>query len=209
VKVAILGSGNVGSALGAGWLRAGHQVTFGVRDEGSNARQVARELGAAAAPLARAVEAADAVVLAVPWPAVAETLAAAGNLHNKVLLDCTNPLLPDLAGLELGLTDSGAERVAAWSKGARVVKIFNTTGANNMLEPRIGASAITMLYAGNDAEAKQVAAHLARDLGFAPLDAGPLTAARMLEPLALLWIALAYKQGLGTDFAFNVVRRSE
>jgi predicted dinucleotide-binding enzyme len=76
-----------------------------------------------------------------------------------------------------------------------------------MLAPRIGERAITMLYAGNDADAKQVAAHLARDLGFEPLDAGPLTAARMLEPLALLWISLAYKQGLGTDFAFTVVRR--
>jgi predicted dinucleotide-binding enzyme len=206
VKVAILGSGNVGSALGAGWLRAGHTVTFGVR-EGGNARQVARELGAAAIPLAQAVAAAEVVVLAVPWPAVAETLAAAGDLHNKVLLDCTNPLLPDLVGLELGLTDSGGERIASWSQGARVVKIFNTTGAGNMLAPRFGERGITMLYAGNDAQAKQVAAHLARDLGFEPLDAGPLSAARLLEPLALLWIALAYKQGLGTDFAFDVVRR--
>jgi hypothetical protein len=207
MKIAIVGSGNVGAALATGWLRAGHEVTFGVREEGGNARHVARELGAASAPLAEAAGAAEVLVLAVPWSAVPQTLAGCGDLHTKVLLDCTNPLLPDLAGLELGLTDSGAERVAALAQGARVVKIFNTTGAANMLAPAYGKQALTMFLAGNDAEAKHVAEHLARDLGFAPTDAGPLTAARLLEPLAMLWITLAYKQGLGTDFAITLVRR--
>jgi len=207
MEIAIIGSGNVGSALAGGWLRAGHQITLAVREEGGNARHVARELGVAAAPLVDAVAAAEVVVLAVPWNAVAETLAACGDLHNKVLLDCTNPLLPDLAGLEVGLTDSGAERVAALSKGARVVKVFNTTGAANMLDPRYGGKPLTMFLAGNDAEAKGMAEHLARDLGFEPQDAGALTAARLLEPLAMLWITLAYKQGLGTDFGITLVRR--
>jgi len=209
MKIAIVGSGNVGSALAKGWLRAGHEVTFGVRGEGGNARHVARELGAAAAALGKAVAAAEVVVLAVPWNAVQETLAGCGDLHNKVLFDCTNPLLPDLAGLEVGLTDSGAERVAALAKGARVVKVFNTTGAGNMLAPRYGERGLTMFIAGNDAEAKQLAEHLSRDLGFEPQDAGPLTAARTLEPLALLWITLAYKQGLGTDFGITLVRRQD
>jgi len=207
MKITIVGSGTVGSTLATGWLRAGHEVTFGVREEGGNARHVARELGVFSAPLVAAAAAADVLVLSVPWNAVAETLAACGDLHTKVLLDCTNPLLPDLAGLELGQTDSGGERVAALAKGARVVKVFNTTGAGNMVDPRYGERGLTMFLAGNDAEAKQVAAHLARDLGFEPQDAGPLTSARLLEPLAMLWITLAYRQGLGTDFGITLVKR--
>jgi len=88
-----------------------------------------------------------------------------------------------------------------------VVKIFNTTGAGNMANPNYGGTKVTMLYAGDDAGTKQIAARLAADLGFDPVDAGPLSSSRMLEPFALLWISLAYQQKAGTDFALNVVRR--
>src|SRR5205814_267144 len=135
------------------------------------------------------------------------TLAAAGDLKGKVLLDCTNPLTRDLSGLEVSGTTSGGEFVAAHAPGARVVKIFNTTGAGNMADPRYGGSGITMLYAGDDAQAKATAARLARDLGFEPIDLGPLTASRLLEPLALAWITLAFRGQLGPDFALTVVRR--
>jgi predicted dinucleotide-binding enzyme len=122
-------------------------------------------------------------------------------------LDCTNPLLPDLSGLTSGNTGSGGEEVAGWTPGARVVKIFNTTGFGNMANPIYVAGPITMLYCGDDPAAKKIAAQLAKDLGFDPIDAGPLTQSRLLEPLALLWITLAIKQGLGMDFAFKLMRR--
>jgi 8-hydroxy-5-deazaflavin:NADPH oxidoreductase len=205
MRIAVIGMGNVGSVLGRRWAEAGHGVTFGVRDpKGPKARP---EAGAAVASVGDAAAGAEVVVLAVPWPAARDALSACGELAGKVVLDCTNPLTADLSGLEVGTTTSGAEQVAKWAPGARVVKIFNTTGAANMANPRYGGTALTMLYAGDDTGAKATAARLARDLGFDPVDAGPLSAARVLEPFALAWITLAIQQGLGTDFAFQLIRR--
>jgi len=96
--------------------------------------------------------------------------------------------------------------VAGWAKGAKVVKIFNTTGFANMADPSYGGEPIEMFYCGDDAEAKHAAAGLARDIGFNPIDAGPLANA-LLEPYALLWIWLALKGGVGREFAFKLVKR--
>jgi predicted dinucleotide-binding enzyme len=93
--------------------------------------------------------------------------------------------------------------------GARVVKIFNTNGARNMADPDYGGHKVTMLYAGDDEQANQVAASLAAELGFEPISLGPLKESRLLEPLALGWIVLARQRGLGRDFALGVVRRPE
>jgi hypothetical protein len=88
----------------------------------------------------------------------------------------------------------------------RVVKVFNTTGANNMANPRYGDGGATMFYAGDDAGAKQIASTLAAALGFEPVDAGPLVRARELEHLAMLWISLAFG-GMGREIAFRLVKR--
>src|SRR5262249_48136926 len=131
----------------------------------------------------------------------------AGDLGGKILLDCNKPLTPDLSGLTVGYTASGAEQVAALAPGARVVKIFNTTGDPNMESPEDREGRSIMLYCGDDPQAKQVAVQLATELGFEPYDVGPLTEARLLEPFALVWIHLALRQGMGTGFAFRVMRR--
>lgn len=204
MRIAVIGMGNVGGALGRRWAEAGHEVVFGARDP---AGAKAPAAGGRVASVRDAAAAAEVVVLAVPWPAVRDALASAGDLAGKVLLDCTNPLTPDLSGLEVGTTTSAGEQVARLAPGAKVVKIFNTTGAGNMADPRYGGAGATMLYAGDDAGAKGAAARLARDLGFEPLDLGPLTAARLLEPFALVWITLALRRGLGPDFVLNVVKR--
>ena len=202
MKIAVIGKGNVGAALGGRWAAAGHEVVYGVRDPAKGGGP-----GGTAATVADAARAAEVVLLAVPWDAARAALASAGDLTGKVLLDCTNPLTPDLSGLTVGTTSSGGEQVAGWAKGARVVKIFNTTGSGNMERPDYGGTPVTMLYAGDDAAAKEVAARLARDVGFTPQDLGPLSASRLLEPLALVWITLAIRQGLGMDFALNIVHR--
>jgi NADPH-dependent F420 reductase len=208
MKIAIIGMGNVGGTLGRRWAEAGHEVVFGARDKGdAKATSEARAIKARVASVAEAVAGAEVVVLAVPWQAAQQAIASAGNLRGKVLLDCTNPLTPDLSGLEVGTTTSAGEQVSQWASGAKVVKIFNTTGAGNMANPRYGKTALTMLYAGDDAGAKEVAARLARDIGFDPVDVGPLSAARILEPFALVWITLGIRQKLGMDFAFQIVRR--
>jgi predicted dinucleotide-binding enzyme len=188
----------------------GHQVVFGSRNPADpKAKAAAEQMNATLAGVAESVTASEVVVLAVPWKAVESALSAAGDLSNKVLLDCTCPLTPDLTGLEVGTTTSGGELVARRARGARVVKIFCTTGSDNMAHPIYGETGITLPYCGDDAAAKQIGAQLADELGFNPLDVGPLSDARLLEPLGLLWVTLAYHRRLGTDIALNLVRRSD
>jgi predicted dinucleotide-binding enzyme len=210
MKIAIIGAGNVGGTLGKGWAKRGHEVVFGVREPSD---QKLTQLLAAAGGKARAASVKEAtagaqvVALTVPWDAAQEALKNAGNLRGKILLDCTNPVKADLSGLALGHNTSGGEQVAAWTPGARVVKIFNTTGFGNMANPVYAEGASMMLYCGDDAEAKKVAAQLATDLGFEAYDAGPLSEARQLEPFALAWIHLAVFQKMGMGFAFRLMRR--
>ncbi|HXB75191.1 MAG TPA: hypothetical protein VNY05_43565 [Candidatus Acidoferrales bacterium] len=123
------------------------------------------------------------------------------------MIDATNPLLPQLAGMECGTTTSGAEQVASWAPGATVVKAFNTVGSNVMENQEFGAGRPVMFYCGDDAAAKRVAADLASGMEFEAIDAGPLAQARLLEPFALLWISLALAQGLGRNIAFQLLRR--
>ncbi len=210
MRIGIIGAGNVGGTLGRAWAKKGHQVMFGVRHPADpKLRELLAQIGAgsSAGTVAEAAAAAELVALATPWGATQAALRSAGNLAGKIVLDCTNPVAPDLSGLAVGHTTSGGEQVAAWAPGARVVKIFNTTGAGNMANPRFGAEAATMFFAGNDPAAKAVATRLAADLGFDPVDAGPLSAARLLEPLAMLWIHLAHVQQLGVNIAFRLMQR--
>jgi len=149
----------------------------------------------------------EVILLATPWSGTEQALRSAGNLSGKIVLDATNPLKADLSGLALGHTTSGGEQVAAWAAGAKVVKIFNTTGFGNMENPKYRDTTATMFYCGDDEAAKAAGARLAADLGFEPVDAGPLAQARTLEPLALLWISLAYFQKQGPNIAFKLLRR--
>jgi predicted dinucleotide-binding enzyme len=209
MKLGILGGGNVGGALGHAWARAGHDIVFGVREpSGPDMRKVlGRCQGRARAGDANeAAQFGDVIVNALPWAATRDVVPRL-NLKGKVVLDAANPLLPDLAGLEVGTTSSAGEQVAQWAPGAKVVKIFNSTGSNNMENPVYDGKPITLFYCGDDADAKSTAAQLARDVGFDPVDAGPLKNSRLLEPLAMLWIWLAYPGGRGREFAFQIVKR--
>lgn len=210
MQIGIIGAGSVGGALATGWARKEHHIRFGVRHPDSpELATLLKKIGpaAAAGSVAEAASFGEVVVLATPWPGTQDAIRSAGDLSEKVLLDCTNPLKPQLGGLEVGTTSSGGEMVAGWAKGARVVKIFNTTGFGNMADSNYRLGPITMFYCGDDPGAKVAAAQLAADIGFEPVDAGPLTQARLLEPMAMLWISLAVFGGMGTDFAFRLIRR--
>src|SRR5262245_56109595 len=131
MKIAIIGTGNVGAAVGQGWGTKGHEVVFGVRDPKSPKAQAAAKAAGARAKAAGVKEAATAgevVVLAAPFTAAQEALRSAGDLAGKILIDATNPVKGDLSGLAVGLTDSAGEQVARWARGAKVVKGFNTIG---------------------------------------------------------------------------------
>lgn len=208
MKIAIIGTGSVGSALGSGFAKAGHEVVFGVRDSAKpEVGKLVEETGARALPVAAAASDAEVVVLAMPWGAARDVINAAGGLDGKIVFDCINPLNATFSGLDTGEARSAAEQVSGWAPGARVVKVFNTTGAGNMANPHYGGDRTTMLYCGDDQGAKEVAAKLAGDLGFDPVDAGPLSAAYLLEHFAMLWIHLAYGAGLGRNIAFKLMRR--
>jgi predicted dinucleotide-binding enzyme len=208
MKIAIIGAGGVGSSLGKTWAGHGHSVRYGARNADSDKVKaaLAATTGAEASGIAEAVAWADAAVLATPWDGAQPALAAAGDFGGKPLLDATNPLTPSFQ-LALGHTTSGAEQVQAWAPTAKVVKIFNTTGLENMADPVYPQGRAAMVYAGDDAAAKQVAAQLAADLGFEALHLGALATARYLEPMAMVWIHLAIIQKQGRGIAFGLLRR--
>jgi predicted dinucleotide-binding enzyme len=210
MNIGIIGSGNVGGALGTRWAKGGHQVIFGSRDPGANdMKDLLAKAGsnARAATLQDAAKSGEVLLLSTPWPVTREVVQGLGDLSGKVLIDATNPLLPDLSGLALGTTTSAAEQVAGWARGAKVTKAFNIVGANIMGNPAFGADKPLLFFCGDDSGAKAKVKQLVDELGFEGVDAGPLTQARLLEPFALLWISLAYQAGLGREIAFKLLRR--
>jgi 8-hydroxy-5-deazaflavin:NADPH oxidoreductase len=209
MKIAVIGTGHVGGALGTGWARAGHEVTFGARDASSkDAEQLISQSAGKAkiASVADAIARAEVVALAIPWAAVPDALGTiAPALSGKILIDCTNPTA-GFPGLDHS-GGSGGEQVARLAPNAKVVKAFNTTGFENMQNPKYAEGAVTMFYAGDDADAKKVVHSLAKDLGFDPVDAGGLPKTQALEMIASFWGNLAYGQKLGRGIAFRLIRR--
>jgi NADPH-dependent F420 reductase len=203
MNISILGTGNMATGLAALFAKAGHTVTLGSRDA-DKATTVAGKLGngIVGAALADAAGRADLVVLAVPYDAAADVIAAAGDLSGKVLVDITNPMTADYAALTIGHTTSAAEEIQRLAPTAKVVKAFNTVFASVL---QAGGKAtdrpVTVFVAGDDADARKAVSGLAAGAGFEPLETGGLVSARYLEPLAGLNIALAYGLGLGTDIA--------
>ena len=209
MSIGIIGAGNVGQALARNLVAQGERVVFGVPDAAKYASVVA-QLGpnARVDTVEQAVLASDLLILAVPYGAAQRVAESVPDWGGRILVDATNPLAPGLAGLALGTTTSGAEEIARHARGARVVKAFNTTGAENMVQPRYPGGAVFMPVAGDDAEARARVVALATRLGFEAVDVGPLSAARYLEPFAMTWIHMAIKRGLGRDFAFGLLKRS-
>jgi predicted dinucleotide-binding enzyme len=160
----------------------------------------------AALALDEAIDACPVVVLATPFLAARDIVTRHDQWSGKTLVDCTNPIGPGFQ-LLYGYSSSGAEEIASWTEGAHVVKCFNTTGFENMMDPDYGGHRATMFLCGDDDSAKQLATELCEALGFEACDAGPLTHARYLEPLAMLWIHLARVQGHGAGIAFKLLRR--
>lgn len=205
-NILIIGAGHVGAALGKAWLGRGHDVRFGVGDPDHP-----KHAGLPRERLQSARERAGAgiVVLAVPYPAVRSALERLGDLSGVIVIDCTNPLGMGPQGLHLtvGFDSSGGEQVAAMAPTACVFKTLNQTGAENMADAAMFQPKSMMFVAGDDEARKPIVMDLVADLGFEAIDAGPLSAARLLEPLAMLWIDQATKRGQPRGFAFARLRR--
>lgn len=210
MEIAILGTGNVGATLGRRLAAAGHQIVFGSRQPTSDrvVDLVAENDNAHRADSVQgAVQQTRVMILATPYESAEATLRSAGDLSGKILIDCTNPLNDSFDGLRLGFSESAAEQVAHWAPGAHVVKAFNTASVATMNDPDYGGQAATMFYCGDCADAKSVVAGLIEDIGMEPVDSGPLIHARYLEPMAMLYIHLAVKQGWGGHCALKMLKR--
>jgi len=210
MKIAVIGSGKMGSGLGRIWAEKGHHVIFSFSRSQEKLDTLARTVrNSAAGTPGEAVKASEVILLSPVWSAVKEAIRAAGDMRGKILIDCTNPLKADARELVLGHTTSAAEEIAKLAPGALVVKAFNTAFAEVYhTDSRLfGSRRPTMFYCGDDSGAKTVVAKLITEVGFSPLDAGPLRCARYLEPLAMLMIQLGYGQGMGTDIALNLIHR--
>lgn len=209
MKIGILGAGAVGTTLGRAWVKQGHEVIFGVRDpQAVKVKRLLEELNsrARAATIAETAIASEVVALTVPWDTVPEVLQQVGDLNHKICLDCTNPLVANKLHQTVDLATSGGEQIAEWLPKARVVKIFNIVGWEIMAQPQYGDETATMFYAGDDPEAKVVAAQLAHEVGFEPIDAGGLSAAGYLEDLAGFWGQLVYGQGMGRAISWRLLK---
>jgi len=189
-KTAIIGDGNVGSAIQKGLQRAGYELKVTGKDP-----QRVREAGAWA----------EVIVLAVPYGSIDETLKELGaGIDGKTLVDATNPLTPDFQ-LAMGFTTSAGEELQKKAPRAKVVKAFNTVFAQTMSTGKAKGQAITLFAAGDDTGAKEQVLALGRDIGFDAVDAGPLRNARWLETLGYLNIQLGYTLKMGTDIGIKLV----
>lgn len=208
MRVAIIGTGHVGSALARALAAKGHHLTLGARTpQSAEVAGLAAETGAAAALPDAAAAKAEVVILALPWAAAETAVRSLGDLAGKTVIDCMNPIGRSGAGvgLTLGHTTSGGEMVQAWLPGAHVVKTLNQVGAEIMARNDHLPHRPAMFLAGDSDVAKGQVAGLLADLGFQALDAGGLVQSRLLEPLGMVWINQALMRGKGRDWALAVV----
>lgn len=214
MRIGILGSGLMGGKLGTLFARAGHDVVFSYSRHDQKLERLARDAGssARAGTPGEAAQEADVLLLAVHWSRVDDVLRQAGELSDKVLVSCSLPMNDDDTGLVVGYTSSGAEELASKARGARVVSAFGTVPSEVLFavhEARDSGSRPSLVYCGDDERAKEVVARLIRDVGFDPIDAGPLLTARYFEPFALLVAQLAYEGEGGPALAYRFERFEE
>jgi len=209
MKVAVIGTGNMGTGLGRQFAAAGHDVVVGSRDP-ARAEAKAKEIGAVAhGTYADAIAQADAFLLAVNWWDIEETFPKLGNVEGKILIDCTNPYTDNTYSTPADLGGrSAAEVIQERLPGARVVKAWNHVYAQIVnSSPVFDGQAASVLLASDDAEAKETVAALARDAGYDPVDAGPLWDALNVEKVAGVMVTIAYVVGEGFDQALKIIRR--
>ena len=211
MRIGILGSGLMGAKLGTIFARAGHDVVFSYARSEQKLEKLAREAhgSARAGSPSEAAREADALLLAVHWSRVDDVLGHAGDLSGKVIVTCTLPMNDDNTDLLVAHTSSGAEQLARRVPRARVACAFNTVPSEvlfGVFEAGRRKARPSLVYCGDDAGAKQVAAQLIRDVGFDPVDAGPLRVARFTEPFALLVAQLAYEGTEGPELAYRFER---
>jgi len=207
MKITIIGAGNVGKALGSGFVRTGHSVVYASKSAETSRKAAEAVGGTAAGSIREAVHGADIVVLAVPYAAAAHEVGAeiGSTADGKIVIDATNPLSPDYSGLATEGGPSGAEEFAKLMPGARVVKAFNTLFASVQGNPGAFGVELDAFFATDDEAARATVGDLLKSLGLRPVYVGPLARARELEALAFLNIQLQMTAGGDWRTAFVMV----
>jgi predicted dinucleotide-binding enzyme len=208
MRIGILGSGLMGGKLGTIFARAGHEVVFSYAHSQKKLERLARDAGgkARAGTPSKAAHDSDALLFAVHWSRIDDVLSQTGDLSGKVVVTCSLPMNDDNTELVVAHTSSGAEELARRLPKTRVVSAFNTIPSEvlfGVYEAKSKGSRPSLVYCGDDEGSKAVAAELIRDVGFDPLDAGPLRIARYTEPFAQLVAELAYTGEDGPELAYR------
>ena len=214
MRVGILGSGLMGGKLGTLFARAGHEVIFSYARSEHKLERLARAARgrARAGTPAEAARDAEALLLAVHWSRVDDVLQKAGDLSGKVIVSCSLPMNKSDTALVIGQSSSGAEELAKRARTARIVAAFGTVPSEvlfSVFEARRKSRRPSLVYCGDDQDAKELAATLISDVGFDPVDAGPLRIARYTEPFTLLIARLAYESGARPELAYRFERFGE
>ena len=211
MRIGILGSGLMGSKLGTIFARVGHEVVFSYSRDNAKLEKLARDARgkARSGSPAEAARHADALLLAVHWSRVNDVLKHAGDLSGKVIITCSLPMNRDDTELVVAHKSSGAEALAKKIPRARLVSAFNTVPSEVLLgvfAARRKKTRPSLVYCGDDSKARKIAARLIQEVGFDPVDAGPLRMARCTEPFALLVAQLAYEGKGGPELVYRVER---
>jgi predicted dinucleotide-binding enzyme len=209
MKIGIIGAGNMGVSLARFWVKNGHTVMLSFSRDPAKLRQAADIVGknASVGSPTDAVKFGDVILLSVPWSAAADAIKAAGSLAGKVVFSCVNALNTDMSNLAVGTTTSAAEEIAKHAPKAKVVEALPAfaellaTGSTT-----INGQQGTAFYCGDDPQSKSVVAGLVEETGVEAVDAGPLTAARFIEPAMMLLVKLAHAQGMGGRISYKLLR---
>lgn len=203
MKITIIGTGNVGGALATNWSKKGHTINLGVNDKNQfKGVDLLKNENTQVFSIEEAVAKSDVVLIATPPTAIFEIIEKMGDVTGKIIIDATNAVRqsPD--------PYKTVYHCLQEKTNAEIVKCFNTTGFENMLNPNYNGISIDMFMAGDSEIAKRIAAQLAEDAGFGScIDFGKSDKVELLEKFALSWINLAIMQGHGRNMAFKVVTR--
>lgn len=205
MKIAVIGTGNIGGTLAAKWAAKGHDIYLGVRDKNSfKGKELLENDRISLHEIKYAVQMAEIILIAVPATAAAETAKILGDTEGKIIIDTMNIV----RGRGPAGFSSTADAILANTSGAEVVKCFNSTGYNNIINPVYDGQALDMFMAGGSAEAKEKVRRLALDAGFAECyDFGGAEEYELLEKFANVWINLAMFRGMGREIGFKLMKR--
>ncbi len=212
MKIGILGTGDVGRALGTGFVKHGHEVKIGSREAGNQKAEAWRqETGdkASTGTFAEAAAFGEIVIVSTLWAGAenAIRLAGPGNFKGKTVIDTINPLDFSTGAPRLAVSGTSAgEEVQKWLPEAHVVKAFNTVGKAHMVDPQFPGGPPDMFIAGDDAGAKQTVSGILKDFGWGVVDLGGIESARYLEPMAIVWILHSIQTKSG-NHAFKFLRK--